>query len=154
MPTDREDIYNALFAVISDVAFSTPIGPTAATTWVFTSRRLKLWNEVPADSQPAMFLTDHDEDYTQPGRGQPPRRFLPAKIWCYARCDGDLVGSTILNIMMTALESVLTPDDRTANVQTLGGLVSRCWIEGSVLKDPGDLDNQALLAVPVRILWP
>lgn len=150
---DREEILNALFAKLQAATFI-PIGPTDAITWVETGRRLKLWGDIDPSQQPAMFLTDHDEDYKQPGRGQPPRRFLPARVWCYARCDGGLVGSTIINTMLTTVENALTPDDKTANVQSLGGLVYTAWIEGTVIKDPGDLDDQALLIVPIQILWP
>lgn len=149
---DREQIFNALFLKLQAVTFP-PIGPTNATTWVETGRRLKLWGDVDPTQQPAMFMTDHDEDYKQPGRSVPPRRFLPAKVWCYARCN-ELVGSTIINTMLTAIETALTPDDRTDNVQTLGGLVYTAWIEGTIIKDPGDLDDQALLIVPIQILWP
>lgn len=152
--TNREQIFNALFAKLQALTFSQPIGPAASTTWVTTSRRLKLWNDVPPDQQPAAFMTDHDEDYAQPGTNLPPRRFLPAQFWCYARCDGGLIGSTIVNTMLTGIEAILTPDDKTANIQVLGGKVYYCRIEGKVIKDPGDIDDQALLIVPIKILWP
>jgi len=38
------------------------------------------------------------------------------------------------------------------NRQTLGGMVSHCRIDGQVMKDPGDLDGDALLWVPLKIL--
>ena len=39
-----------------------------------------------------------------------------------------------------------------ATGQTLGGLVSHCRVDGAVLKDPGDLDGDGLLWVPLKIL--
>lgn len=150
----REQIYTALFAKLQAATFGIPIGPGAVSTWVTTGRRLKLWGDVDPNLQPAMYMTDHDEHSDQPGRGQPAKRFLYAQVWCYARCDGDLVGSVIVNTMMDAIDRALTADDKTANVLTLGGLVYRCWNAGKIVKDPGDLDNQALLIIPIEILWP
>ena len=37
---------------------------------------------------------------------------------------------------------------------TLGGLVHHCFIDGKVFKDPGDLDGQALIIVPITVLAP
>lgn len=75
-------------------------------------------------------------------------------VFCYARCDGGLIGSTIINNILTAVEKAISPNDPTANIQNLGNRVYNCWIEGSVLKDPGDLDDQALLIVPITVTWP
>jgi len=39
-------------------------------------------------------------------------------------------------------------------VFSLGGMVDHCWVEGETLKDPGDLDGQGLIIVPLNILLP
>lgn len=36
--------------------------------------------------------------------------------------------------------------------QTLGGLVPHCWIDGKVMKDPGDLDGDGIAVIPLKIL--
>jgi hypothetical protein len=48
---------------------------------------------------------------------------------------------------------VLAPTGR-AETQTLGGLVSHCWIEGRIEMDSGDNDGQAKAIIPIRILVP
>ena len=37
---------------------------------------------------------------------------------------------------------------------TLGGLVHHCYIDGSVFKDPGDIDAQAMMVIPILMLVP
>jgi hypothetical protein len=36
--------------------------------------------------------------------------------------------------------------------QTLGGLVSHCWIDGKIMKDSGDIDGDGIAVIPVKIL--
>ena len=44
------------------------------------------------------------------------------------------------------------PSPTTPGRQTLGGLVSNCYIGGKIMKDPGDLDGDAIAVIPVKIL--
>jgi hypothetical protein len=53
---------------------------------------------------------------------------------------------------MDALDAALMASPVANNRQTLGGLVSHCRVDGAVLKDPGDLDGDGLLWVPLKIL--
>ena len=41
---------------------------------------------------------------------------------------------------LAAIDAALAPSALTG-LQTLGGLVSHCWIEGKLMKDAGDLDG-------------
>jgi len=109
---------------------------------------------VPAASQPALFQAEHGESYGEPAKGLPPKRVLDVELYLYARADGGQLGGAILNRLIEAIEAALAPDDLSGNVTTLGGLVTYCRIEGRVLKEPGDLDDQALAMVPIKILIP
>ena len=155
-PVDRSAIKNTLLSLGASATFTSSIN--GATTWVSTpSRRLKLWNNVDPSAQPAMFLVQHREQYERYGVGLV-RRYLDMGFWCYARSDVEgTVGDDLLDLMESGLEGALKPDDTTRNELTLGGLVYWCRItreDGLFIRDPGDIDGQALLVLPVRILIP
>jgi len=81
-------------------------------------------------------------------------------FWCYAPTgdvDSGTVGDDWLDLMESALEAALAPDDPVRNELTLGKLVFWCRImrqDNLFIRDPGDIDGQALLVLPVRILIP
>ena len=47
-----------------------------------------------------------------------------------------------------------TGPDAALGRLTLGGTAYRCGIDGKPLKDPGDLDGDGLLVVPITIVLP
>ncbi|MGC1557095.1 MAG: hypothetical protein WA745_06095 [Methylovirgula sp.] len=61
-----------------------------------------------------------------------------------------------MNGVMDALDSAfaLSGPDLAFGRNTLSGAAYSCRIDGKVLKDPGDLDGDALLVVPVKITLP
>lgn len=154
----RTQIKSALFALLKTAEFSTPINN--ASTWLLSSQRLKNWNQVDASLQPAMFLVQHREGYQATGVGNLRRRWLEVGVWCIAKTgdpSGPIVGDQILDTFEDAIEAVLVPDNPSRNELTLGGLAY--WVridrqDGILLRDPGDLDDQALLVLPIRILLP
>jgi hypothetical protein len=115
---------------------------------------------VPPIVQPALFLREMDEKAEQKaGRGAPPNRVWHAVIIVYAQLpDRATVGASVFNPILDSIEAALAPSRTDSNVgaQTLGGLVSHCWIEGDVIKETGDLapDGQGVIAVPIHVLIP
>ena len=67
--------------------------------------------------------------------------------------DPEATPATQSNLILDAIQALFPADDPD-NVQTLGGLVHYARISGKVFKDPGDLDGQALIIVPISILVP
>jgi len=120
-------------------------------------RRLKLWTDVPLSARPACYFFEGGEDlytWTETAR---PRRVLEVHLFVYLNAkDGTIIGATLLNDVMDALDAALVPSgsDIALGRNTLGGIVYYCRIEGKVLKDPGDLDGDALLVVPIGMLLP
>jgi hypothetical protein len=57
-----------------------------------------------------------------------------------------------MNPLLDALTAALAPPNPVENVQTLGGLVAHCWIEGGIQTDEGVLGGQSVAIVPIRIL--
>jgi hypothetical protein len=56
--------------------------------------------------------------------------------------------------VLDAVDAAFAPDDLSGEACTLGGLVIHAWIDGAVFKDAGDLDQQAMLIVPIKLLVP
>lgn len=143
----REDIFNALFALAQNLTWGTP-----PRTFAYAQRRVKMWTDVPG--QPAFCQAEHDEDIQQVTR-QLPKRTLSASWMIYhsVGIDPDAIPATETNLILDAIDAVF-PSDDPDQVQTLDGLVHYARISGKVFKDPGDLDGQALIIVPISILIP
>jgi hypothetical protein len=141
----REQVMQALFLHLQAIADFKTAG-----------RRLKLWADVPPGDQPAMFLVDHHEKSTPQPRGLPNKLLLRANVFIYFQSGTDqtVTPDTLLNGYLDALDVALAPDNVMDGVFSLGGMVDHCWVEGETLKDPGDLDGQGLIIVPLNILLP
>lgn len=123
------------------------------TSWVTLSRRLKLFSDVGPEQQPACYLVTHNEQAEYRGLGLYRRR-LNLSLWCYSRAI-DFPGAPDLDTMLQAFEAVFNvPDNFSSGENTLGGLVYWCRIMGKVFKDPGDLDGQTLMIVPLVVEMP
>ena len=121
------------------------------------SRRLKLWSDVPAAMRPACFLFEGGTETYADASGSIAKRTLVLRLFIYADAhDPALPGAKTLDAIMDALDLALAPAGADAALGrcTLGGAAFRCSIDGKVLKDPGDLDGDALLVVPVAIVLP
>jgi len=118
------------------------------------SRRLKLWSDVPPNLRPALFIFEGGrEQYNYSGVNC--KRTIEIRLFIYTNAH-DSDGSIDLNNIMDAIDSALQPvgADIQTGRQTLGGIVHHCRVEGEVFKDPGDLDGDGLLIIPIQILFP
>jgi len=136
----REPIYAALFAKIQMVSGVTTI-----------SRRLLHWSDVPAENQPAIFQVQRHEDPIQQ-RGIPAKWKLYADLYVYVNTGADPYASPaiLLNPIIDAIETALGPDASTG-FQTLGGLVSHCWISGRIETSEGALGQQEVAIIPIEM---
>ena len=139
---NRENIITALFNLVS-----------ASATFATASRRLQLWSSVPSSEKPAVFVVERGDTYRRASEAVPEAVTLEVDIYIYtdAGKDQSLVPASILNLLIDAVDTALAPNTLTG-LQTLGGLVSHCWIEGKIMKDPGDLDGDGVAVIPVKIL--
>jgi hypothetical protein len=148
----RNAVMAKILSMLSGITFSTPINNQ--NTWAIApSNNLVLWGSLSPEQQPACYLVTHKETDDYMGNGLSRRR-LELGIWCYSRAD-NTPGAVDLDTMMEAFESIFAVQDNysTGN-NTLGGLVYYCRIQGRVFKDPGDLDGQTLLIVPLVVEMP
>jgi hypothetical protein len=136
---NRETAYVALFSLFQGLG-------------VFKSctRRLKHWQDVPAEDQPALFM-EHAGEVASIVRGQPTRIVLEVNIWIYVRSDSQPVG-TVLNPLLDAVEKALQPQNDGDHVLTLGGVVHHVWIEGQTQIFEGNLGEEAVAIVPIKML--
>lgn len=143
----REDAMNALLNVIAN-AYPWKVGP---------ARRLRLWGDVPAVSRPACFLFEGSPETYSWSETAVPKRTIEAKLFIYLNAkDPSTIGASLVNAVLDALDAAfaLAGSDVVSGRHTLGGAVYNCHIEGKVLKDPGDLDGDALLIVPIKVVLP
>lgn len=119
------------------------------------SRHLVLWDKCPKEQRPAMYVSQIRPQIYEANRdGVPPRRTLKVSVVVYTNCPANEVNADNgLNDILDAFDAALAPNPMTS-VQTLGNLVTNCKINGEVFMDPGYLDGDGLLIVPIDILLP
>lgn len=150
MRATREEVMAALVAKLSGATFSRAVG--GVTTWKTVSRKLRLFSDVPKHERPALFITEHTETSSNRSENTPQIATFTINLFIYTNSAGVDVPAADLNVILEAIDDALAPD--YTGKQTLGGLVSHCRIEGDTLKDPGDIDGDGLLWVPIKILGP
>lgn len=143
----RETIYAALFTLVSGSA-----------NFVTASRKLVHWSDLGPEEHPAIFQRQVDEVRVEQ-RGVPPKIKLSVDLYIYVhslsqQLDPMVTPSQLLNPLLDAIDAALAIDDRSNNVNTLGGLVSHCWIEGKTENFEGMIGDQAVAIIPISILVP
>ena len=113
---------------------------------------------------PACILMENFEMAHNPGRGMPDKRVWTPTVLIYAAIPKGTPGMTILNPLIDAITApatgVLYSDDITKNVNTLGGLVYWCRVDGRLLKISGDVASttnstgNAVVSIPIKITVP
>ena len=148
----REQAMNALYALLL------PLSQGGNPSFVTISRRLAHWTQCP--TQPALYLYEKPETHKRQNPASLTARMLEADIFIYINVgeDASAVPVTQLNALLDLIDpssgGVLKPDVLDQNRQTLGGVVYDCWIEGQIIKVPGDMDGQGIAVIPVKILLP
>jgi hypothetical protein len=120
-------------------------------------RRLKLWSDVPAASRPACFLFEGGQETYSWSESALAKRIIELRLFVYLNAkDPSVLGASLVNDVMDAFDNAfgLSGSDVILGRNTLGGTVYSCRIDGKVLKDPGDLDGDALLILPVKLVLP
>ena len=152
MALDREAIMAALHQRIAD-----------AYPWKTASRRLRLWQDLAASDQPAVFVTAGPQSARYSDRGNPALWTLSATVTVYARHDEPReVPEAEMNALITAVENALEklPGEQAGPMgapgggwnTTLGGLVVYARVDGDVETDEGSLGDQAVAIIPVVML--
>jgi len=150
MTIDREAIYVALFNLLSN---------TLSGSCATIGRRHIMPPDIGPEQQPALFVCGTGEMRDPKPRGTPGKVTLKATLFLYCYDSGineipgqeQTLAATQINQLLSTIEDAIEP---AHGPQTLGGLVSHCWIEGETLLDPGIFGPQAVSMIPVQMLVP
>jgi len=125
---------------------------SSSASFVTASRRLRLWSDVGQTDTPALFQYERHDVYSN-GKNYLPIVEMNIDLYIYTKpgLDSGVTPISVLNPLLDAIDAALAPSPVTRR-QTLGGLVSHCWIEGKIMKDPGDLDGDGVAVIPLKIL--
>jgi len=119
------------------------------------SRRFKTPDQLADGQLPGLYLLQGPITTVRQG-GSPPIQTMT--VWAFIYTDpapSDVLPSTTLNKALTDFNAVIAPSPQFPfQDQTLGGLVSRCWIEGETIYDSGEIQPPGMAIVPLRILIP
>jgi hypothetical protein len=140
---NREAIYSALFTLV-----------TSVTGLKSSGRLLKHWSDVAPADQPALFQVQKTEN-GQRISGFPTKWLLSVELYLYVRADPndkDNPPAKSINQILDAIEQKLESAFPASGVQTLGGLVTYCRIEGTIETDEGKLGEQSVVIIPIQIL--
>lgn len=144
----REAASEALLAIITGAyAWGTP-----------PSRRLVLWSDCPPSNRPTAFLFEGGtENYVWGAQNVNPKRTAEIKLFIYIDAkDPSAVGATQLNNIFDAIDAALVPSgaDIVRGRLTGGGTAHQFRIEGAPFKDPGDIDGDGIMIIPIKIIRP
>lgn len=145
----RNQVWEAAFAFLK-----TAPSPTSQ-QWKTFSQMLKMYDEVSAGEQPAMYLHRGPETAEQKHAFGVIKWTWKATVWVYYRVDGykteNFYPDKLTDQFKDSIEQLFQTDPLNGRL-TLGGLVHHCWIDGTIYTDPGVSDNQAVIIVPISIL--
>jgi hypothetical protein len=138
----REDAMSALMAVLSNITSFKTIG-----------RRFQFWDQTP--NQPALFVHHIADEYQRTRTGMPAKVVMECQAWIYDNSGQAVtaIPETNLHNLIDSIEVALAPP-LGFPAQTLGGIVTHCWIEGRIDIHPGDAGPQAIAVMTIKILIP
>jgi hypothetical protein len=159
MNVDEELICYTLALLMAEVRWARPDDDPDARRFVTVSRRVKLFSDVPAEQQPACFQAEHITTEEQ-RTGMPYKSSVEFNWIIYQNVarDPNALGAVENNLILRGIRRALAPKPNDPGYpdkrNTLGGLVHHCFISGRIFKDPGDIDGQGMLVVPIKVLVP
>lgn len=145
----REQVLCELFSRVSRTTFASPVSQSFG--FRTSSRRLKHFADVSLDQRPALFMTCHTETPSYRSESSPAYQKIDVRLFVYLNTKDDaIVGDTDINVVLDALDTALSPGVGEQRL-TLGGLVSHCRVDGEIMRDPGDLDGDGIIIVPISM---
>lgn len=147
MTATREQVMEALFTLVG-----------ASASWQTKMRNWQPITAIAEAERPALLMLEEDEQIDRAKAAMPAaRQIWQVQFLIYAWTSGNPVPASVLNPLLDAIFSVLSPGPVASTgirAQTLGGLVYDCWIAGRIIRVNGYRDGQALAIIPARILVP
>jgi hypothetical protein len=153
----RQQVFTALMNYVQ-IYVPAPTNPITnkVIPYVTYSQLWESWTDVPPANQPAIFLRRGPQLFESKHAFGVTKLSFKCSLWIYFRTDGfkinpyypDQVTDPLIDGIEQAFQS-LTP---TPQRNTLNNTVYHCWVEGQVFSDPGLVDDQGVIVVPINIL--
>lgn len=143
----REQVANALFTLLQ-TSYSYPTA----------SRRFLPWDDILSVQKPALFQYEHEEEHVRGKQLIPAIRTISIDVYIFISTglDPNTTPITNMNNLIDAIDpvsgGVLSPYPGNPR-QTLGGLVTDCYIEGKITKVPGDLEGMGVAIIPIKVVF-
>ena len=142
----REQVSSYLFSLL-----------TSSGKYKTASRRFQTFDEIANVDKPALYMVEHKETHVKAKLITPAIRTLEIDVYIFISTglDPNAVPIIALNNLVDAIDpstgGVLSPGVNSQ--QTLGGLVTNCYIDGQIIKVPGDFDGQGVAIIPIKIIY-
>jgi len=142
----REQVSLALLALLQ-----------TATTFRTVSRRFQTFDQIATVDKPALYQVEHKESHVKGKNITPAVRTMDVDVYIFLATglDPNVYPITEINTLIDAIDpnsgGVLAPGH--TGLQTLGGLVTNCYIDGGIIKVPGDLDGLGVAILPIKIIF-
>lgn len=156
---DEELLYYTLAQRMTEVRWQRVGEAEGHRRFKTVSRRVQLFSDVAASSQPACFQAEHTSEESQV-TALPYKTTLMAN-WIIYHCvgkDKKAIPAIENNLIIRGVREALAPKPNDPGFldkrNTLGGLAHHCFISGRIFRDPGDIDDQAMIVVPIKLLVP
>ena len=152
MNVPREQIAQALLTLLQGINTNISYGPAQFPAGSIT-RRGAIWSKTAPANQPCLYVVQVAEHTSQESAFGENRWVLYFTLEVYAQADAAsaAVPDTLINAILDGIE--LTIQSKPKGMpQTLGGIVTNCWIEGEIVLGTGQIETQLMMLVPVRIV--
>jgi hypothetical protein len=149
----RQQVFDTLFAYLKNCP------SPAGVPWKTFSQALAQWDNVPAADQPAMFLRRGAQIAEQKHAFGVTKWVFKANVWVYFRTENwstqyrypDQLTDQFLDGFEQLFQIQTQPAPFTLSNNNLLGIVKNVWIDGMLFSDPGLVDNQAVIVIPLSI---
>lgn len=145
----RSQVFTALFNLLKMAP-----SPTQVPYKTFT-QRMQIWDAVPPGDQPCLILERGPQFAEQVHAYGVTKWKWKVLVWIYYQVGGFQTANTYPDMLtdqfLDGLEQLFLPPGLNSKF-TLGGLVQNCWIDGMIACEPGLVDGQGLIVVPVSIV--
>lgn len=141
--TPRETYYAALVSQLETLVTNGAIKRLA--------RKVTLKDINNPPKLPCLYI-DTDKELVEHQAGQKAKLLITVRLFAFvAAPDNNATPDTDLSDLLDAIDTALAPLPGVP-FQTLGGIVTHCWIEGEIERFEAGVEGKALAIVPVHML--
>jgi hypothetical protein len=119
------------------------------------TRRIRASGDFNPTDFPILMIDELSETCNQGEESSPEKTTFNIEMWVMINNGQDLNEEPIsaLNTLLDKIDIALAPAPYQ-NTCTLGGLVSHCWVDGTIDKQAGDIGGIGIARIPLKILIP